>query len=191
MDLRSAFNQVRVLEIADYANSGRYVGLDVKAMRTQSAEAGTRASLEQSGDLYRSWSRSTARFPPSISRMPSNRGITSCSNCGFSSICWGKRMFRGIMPAASRRARGTTIPALGTQPAVEHGTYCVRQSAVRDILLGPGTRPAAAAQAGESAHGVLPLLAALTPGSIQMQIVDENVEPLDFERTRAGRYRRR
>jgi xylose isomerase len=42
VDLRSAFNQVRVLELAQYAKSGRYVGLDVKAMRTQSAELATR-----------------------------------------------------------------------------------------------------------------------------------------------------
>jgi xylose isomerase len=37
-NLRMAFNQVRVLEKANYAASGRYVGLDVKAMRTQKAE---------------------------------------------------------------------------------------------------------------------------------------------------------
>jgi xylose isomerase len=42
VDLRSAFNQIRVLELANYANSGRYVGLDVKAMRTQPAELDTR-----------------------------------------------------------------------------------------------------------------------------------------------------
>ena len=37
-DLRSAYNQVRMLELADYASTGRFVGLDVKAMRTQKAE---------------------------------------------------------------------------------------------------------------------------------------------------------
>jgi len=37
-NLRVAFNQVRVLELADYAATGRYVGLDVKAMRTQKAD---------------------------------------------------------------------------------------------------------------------------------------------------------
>lgn len=41
-NLRAAFNQVRVLESADYAASGRFIGLDVKAMRTQKAEHGTR-----------------------------------------------------------------------------------------------------------------------------------------------------
>jgi xylose isomerase len=41
-NLRVAFNQVRVLEAAGYAKTGRYVGLDVKAMRTQKAEVATR-----------------------------------------------------------------------------------------------------------------------------------------------------
>jgi len=34
-NLRTAWNQVRVLELGGYAESGRYVGLDVKALRTQ------------------------------------------------------------------------------------------------------------------------------------------------------------
>ena len=37
-NLRGAFNQVRVLELANYAATGRFIGLDVKAMRTQKAE---------------------------------------------------------------------------------------------------------------------------------------------------------
>jgi len=37
-NLRAAFNQVRVLELADYPSTGRFVGLDVKAMRTQKAD---------------------------------------------------------------------------------------------------------------------------------------------------------
>jgi xylose isomerase len=37
-DLRGAYNQVRVLELGDYPQTGRYVGLDVKAMRTQKAD---------------------------------------------------------------------------------------------------------------------------------------------------------
>ncbi|MGD9633617.1 MAG: TIM barrel protein [Pirellulales bacterium] len=36
-DLRGAYNQVRVLERGGYAATGRFVGLDVKAMRTQGA----------------------------------------------------------------------------------------------------------------------------------------------------------
>ncbi len=38
VDLRRAFNQVRVLERHDYGKSGEWVGLDVKAMRTQRRE---------------------------------------------------------------------------------------------------------------------------------------------------------
>jgi len=38
VDLRGAYNQVRILELGGYAQSGRFVGLDVKAMRTQKAE---------------------------------------------------------------------------------------------------------------------------------------------------------
>lgn len=41
-DLRRAFNQVRVLELAGYADTGRFVGLDVKALRPQKAEVATK-----------------------------------------------------------------------------------------------------------------------------------------------------
>jgi len=37
-NLRGAFNQVRVLELAGYPETGRFIGLDVKAMRTQKVE---------------------------------------------------------------------------------------------------------------------------------------------------------
>jgi xylose isomerase len=37
-NLRGAYNQVRVLELAKYYETGRFVGLDVKAMRTQKAD---------------------------------------------------------------------------------------------------------------------------------------------------------
>jgi len=37
-NLRSAYNQVRVLELGNYPETGRFVGLDVKAMRTQKPE---------------------------------------------------------------------------------------------------------------------------------------------------------
>ena len=40
-NLRMAYNQVRVLELADYASTGRFIGLDVKAMRTQQGECVT------------------------------------------------------------------------------------------------------------------------------------------------------
>jgi len=41
-NLRQAFNQVRVLEKAGYAKQGWFVGLDVKAMRTQKADVATK-----------------------------------------------------------------------------------------------------------------------------------------------------
>jgi xylose isomerase len=37
-NLRGAYNQVRVLELAKYPETGRFVGLDVKAMRSQKAD---------------------------------------------------------------------------------------------------------------------------------------------------------
>ena len=42
VDLRRAFNQVRILEQYDYGKKGEYVGLDVKAMRTQKAPGATK-----------------------------------------------------------------------------------------------------------------------------------------------------
>jgi len=42
VNLRAAFNQVRVLELANYAETGRFVGMDVKAMRTQKPDVATR-----------------------------------------------------------------------------------------------------------------------------------------------------
>ncbi len=41
-NLRGAYNQVRVLELGGYPATGRFVGLDVKAMRTQKPAAATR-----------------------------------------------------------------------------------------------------------------------------------------------------
>ena len=42
VDLRRAFNQVRVLDRHDYGSRGEWVGLDVKAMRTQKADVATK-----------------------------------------------------------------------------------------------------------------------------------------------------
>ncbi len=42
VDLRRAFNQVRILDQYDYGKRGEFVGLDVKAMRTQKKEAATK-----------------------------------------------------------------------------------------------------------------------------------------------------
>ena len=41
-NLRVAYNQARVLELAGYAKTGRFVGLDVKAMRTQKPDVATK-----------------------------------------------------------------------------------------------------------------------------------------------------
>lgn len=41
-NLRGAFNQVRILEQANYAATGAFIGLDVKAMRTQPFELATK-----------------------------------------------------------------------------------------------------------------------------------------------------
>ena len=42
VDLRRAFNQVRILDKYNYGKNGEWVGLDVKAMRTQKNEVATR-----------------------------------------------------------------------------------------------------------------------------------------------------
>lgn len=62
-DLRAAFNQVRVLEEAGYGSKGEFIGLDVKAMRTQSGSPVT-IHLESSRRIFlhlvekvRTWDR--------------------------------------------------------------------------------------------------------------------------------------
>lgn len=51
VDLRRAFNQVRVLEQAGYGKNGEWVGLDVKAMRTQQYEIAFR-HLANSREIF-------------------------------------------------------------------------------------------------------------------------------------------
>ena len=51
VNLRRAFNQVRVLEEYGYGNRGEFVGMDVKAMRTQKAEVATK-HLRNSRDTF-------------------------------------------------------------------------------------------------------------------------------------------
>lgn len=51
VDLRRAFNQVRILEMHDYGKNGEYVGLDVKAMRTQKKAVSTR-HLSNSREVF-------------------------------------------------------------------------------------------------------------------------------------------
>jgi xylose isomerase len=42
VDLRRAFNQVRILDAHDYGRRGEWIGLDIKAMRTQKATVATK-----------------------------------------------------------------------------------------------------------------------------------------------------
>jgi xylose isomerase len=51
VDLRRAFNQVRILDRYDYGQRGEWVGLDVKAMRTQKADAAT-THLSNSREIF-------------------------------------------------------------------------------------------------------------------------------------------
>ncbi len=50
-NLRTAFNQVRVLEEAGYGQNGEFIGLDVKAMRTQAGSPVT-AHLRTSREIF-------------------------------------------------------------------------------------------------------------------------------------------
>lgn len=51
VDLRRAFNQVRILDTHDYGKNGEWVGLDVKAMRTQKDDVAT-AHLSNSLEMF-------------------------------------------------------------------------------------------------------------------------------------------
>ncbi len=51
VNLRRAFNQVRLLDKYNYGTRGEFVGLDVKAMRTQKAETATK-HLSNSRDVF-------------------------------------------------------------------------------------------------------------------------------------------
>jgi xylose isomerase len=51
VDLRRALNQVRILDMYDYGSNGEWVGLDVKAMRTQKDEAATK-HLANSREIF-------------------------------------------------------------------------------------------------------------------------------------------
>jgi len=51
VDLRRAFNQVRILDRHGYGRDGQWVGLDVKALRTQKADTATR-HLSNSRELF-------------------------------------------------------------------------------------------------------------------------------------------
>jgi xylose isomerase len=51
VDLRRAFNQVRILDKHGFGNDGEWVGLDVKAMRTQKLEVSTK-HLSNSREIF-------------------------------------------------------------------------------------------------------------------------------------------
>jgi xylose isomerase len=53
VDLRRAFNQVRILDKHDYGKNGEWVGLDVKAMRTQKDEVATKHLSNSKEVFYR------------------------------------------------------------------------------------------------------------------------------------------
>jgi xylose isomerase len=64
-NLRAAYNQVRVLELGGYADSGRFIGLDVKAMRTQKAESATR-HLANSRSVFLRLVEKVRTFPAAV-----------------------------------------------------------------------------------------------------------------------------
>ncbi|MBK7713447.1 MAG: TIM barrel protein [Bacteroidales bacterium] len=51
VDIRRAFNQVRILDKHDYGKNGEWVGLDVKAMRSQKDDSATR-HLSNSREMF-------------------------------------------------------------------------------------------------------------------------------------------
>jgi xylose isomerase len=51
VDLRRAFNQVRILDKHNYGQNGEFVGLDVKAMRTQKDDVATK-HLTNSKEIF-------------------------------------------------------------------------------------------------------------------------------------------
>ena len=51
VDIRRAFNQVRILDKHDYGQNGEWVGLDVKAMRTQKDDTATK-HLRNSREIF-------------------------------------------------------------------------------------------------------------------------------------------
>ncbi len=64
-NLRSAYNQVRVLELDGYAETGRYVGLDVKAMRTQKTDVAAK-HLSNSRTIFLKLVEKVRTFPRDV-----------------------------------------------------------------------------------------------------------------------------
>lgn len=66
-NLRSAYDQVRVLELGGYPKTGRFVGLDVKAIRTQKAETATK-HLSNSRTVFLRLVEKVRTFPKDLER---------------------------------------------------------------------------------------------------------------------------
>jgi xylose isomerase len=66
-NLRGAFNQARVLELAKYYETGRFIGLDVKAMRSQKAETAHK-HLSNSRTLFLKLVEKVRSFPNDLAR---------------------------------------------------------------------------------------------------------------------------
>jgi xylose isomerase len=64
-NLRAAYNQVRVLELGGYPDTGRFVGLDVKAMRSQKADAATK-HLRNSREIFLMLVDKVRTFPKDV-----------------------------------------------------------------------------------------------------------------------------
>jgi len=66
-NLRGAFNQVRVLELAKYPETGRFVGLDVKVMRTQKVD-GACKHLSNSRTIFLKLLEKVRSFPEKLAK---------------------------------------------------------------------------------------------------------------------------
>jgi xylose isomerase len=64
-NLRGAYNQVRILELGGYPATGRFVGLDVKAMRSQKADVATR-HLSNSRTIFLCLLEKVRTFPKDV-----------------------------------------------------------------------------------------------------------------------------
>ena len=82
-NLRQAFNQVKVLVENNYGSYGEYVGLDVKAMRTQKIESCYR-HLENSLPIFRTPQKKGSSLPLQFKRNVSPTATMSDLRC----TCW-------------------------------------------------------------------------------------------------------
>jgi xylose isomerase len=64
-NLRGAYNQVRVLELGGYPDSGRFIGLDVKAMRSQKTDAADK-HLSNSRTIFLKLVEKVRTFPKDV-----------------------------------------------------------------------------------------------------------------------------